>query len=216
MAYDELVLRNQKKLETLREVNRNKERAKQLLAQYKMAPVVSQTPNLKKNLLDILPPHLVPQNVGNINQVAWPFYQNFNFDMGTAPTINKDTRMTNTFQVTQEAAFLFMAISRYCSVYDGAGSLAPLQVELRDNQSARMFNSSPIPIQQIGKQGLPTILPTPMLLMPNAQFEMTLSSWLTGDDEVVGEDLQYKHQFTLFGYKMRIPDAENVLGTIFG
>lgn len=168
--------------------------------------------NLKQELDRTLPDYMSPSNVGNINKVAWFFYEQVNFDFGLNPALNTGTRQTQSFQVTQEAGFLIMAISHNSPTYDTAGLLGPWQVEMRDRQSSRQFNDNPVPLQMFGRNSCPSILPTPMLLMPNAFFDVTMSTFATAQT-AVGSG---KHQFSFFGYRIRVEDSAAVLSTIFG
>ena len=106
-----------------------------------------------------------------------------------------------------------MSISRKSYGYSTSSELAPLQVEIRDRQSSRQFNDRPIPMQMIGKKSRPTVLPTPLLIMPNAFIDVTVSSWLTGSQATVGSG---KMQFSFYGYRIRVEDADKVMSTIFG
>jgi len=168
--------------------------------------------SLRDNLKNSLPSYMNPSNVGNINQVAWFFYEQVNFDFGTNPTLTPATRQTQSFQVSQEAALLLMSVSRTFSTYSTSAGLGPWLVEFRDRQSSRQFNDLPVPLQMIGTKSNPSILPTPMLLMPNAFFDVTMTTFATSQ-ATVGES---KHQLSFFGYRVRIEDADQVLGTIFG
>lgn len=169
--------------------------------------------SLKSHIAKYLPAHLRPGNVGGYNKVTWPFWFQTNFDFGTDPTYSQNTRQTQSFQVDQEAAFLLMAISRKSYAYSTAGELAPLQFELRDRQSTRQFSDKPVSMQTIGDKSRPTILPTPMLIMPNAFIDITMTSWLQAPQASVGSG---KFQYSFFGYRIRIEDADQVLSTIFG
>lgn len=168
---------------------------------------------LKSNLAQVIPPYMMPGNVGGYNKVTWPYWFQVNFDFGANPTWSPSTRQTQSFQVTQEAAFLLMAISRKSYGYSTASELAPLQVEIRDRQSSRQFNDRPIPLQMIGKKSRPSVLPTPLLVMPNAFLDVTASSWITGSQATVGTG---KLQLSFFGYRIRVEDADKVMSTIFG
>ena len=168
---------------------------------------------LKSNLAQVIPAYMMPGNVGGYNKVTWPFWSQVNFDFGTNPTYSSSTRQTQSFQVTQEAALLLMSISRKSYGYSTSSELAPLQVEIRDRQSSRQFNDRPIPMQMIGKKSRPTVLPTPLLIMPNAFIDVTVSSWLTGSQATVGSG---KMQFSFYGYRIRVEDADKVMSTIFG
>src|ERR1035437_5876973 len=134
--------------------------------------------NLKDTLVRILPKHLIPGNVGEYNSVTWPTWYQVNFDFGHNPSYDVNTRQLQSFQNTQEAAFLFMAIGRKHYGYDNASALAPLQVEIRDRQSSRQFNDKPIPIQMLGRRAHPTVIPTPLLIMPNAFLDFTVTSFI--------------------------------------
>jgi hypothetical protein len=164
-------------------------------------------------LMGTLPPHMRPGNVGSYNKVTWPYWNQVNFDFGVNPTWTAATKQTQSFQVSQEAAFILMSITRKAYTYSTASELAPLQLEIRDRQSSRQLNDRPIPLQMIGKRSRPTILPTPMLIMPNAFIDLTLTSWITGSQATVGNG---KHQISFFGYRVRVEDADKVLSSIFG
>lgn len=174
---------------------------------------------LRKHLGDFLPPSLMPGNVGGLNAVSWDFYYSTNFDLSTFPgwpLVTNAFRQTASFQVSQEAAHMFMAISRHNNDYDGGGDLGPWQIELRDRQSSRFFNNAPIPIQMIGQHGWPTILPVPMLIMPNAFMDITMTNFLAnGVTQNVGPTSTGLSQFTLYGYRIRVEDADKVLSSIF-
>lgn len=169
--------------------------------------------DLKQNLMRALPAHLVPGNVGSFNKVTWPFWYQVNFDFGTNPSWSSSTRQTQSFQNTQEAAFLLMSISRKSYSYTTASDLAPLQIEIRDRQSSRQFNDRPIPLQMFGKRSHPTVLPTPMLIMPNAFIDVIASSWVDVTQATTGNG---KFQLSFFGYRIRTEDASKVLSSIFG
>lgn len=171
--------------------------------------------NLHKTLNSILPPNMRPGNVGDYSSVTWPMWYQADFDFGTNPSYTSNSRQTQNFQNTQEAAFLFMAISRKHYGYDTASALAPLQVEIRDRQSSRQFNDNPIPIQMIGRRNHPTTLPTPMLVMPNAFLDITASTWLPAGNTMATTG-SGKFQLTFFGYRIRVEDSGKVLSSIFG
>lgn len=189
-------------------------------------PIVTQGQGLHQNLSSILPGNLVPGNVGQINKVAWNFYYAVNFDLSETQSwidiggdggIDANTKQTRSFQVSQEAAFIFMGIMRKAEDYSSVGDLGPLAIDYRDRQSSRFFNDNPIPIQNIARKGYMTYLAVPMLLMPNASFELTLSSYLeAGVTQDANSGDSGKHQFVLYGYRTRVEDAANVLSLIFG
>jgi hypothetical protein len=169
--------------------------------------------SLKSHLQQILPPGMVPGNVGQINEVMWPFFSVITIDFGTNPTYGPSTRQAQSFQVTQEACLLISKISRKSFAYSTAGELAPLQLTIRDRQSSRQLNDRSFPLQMIGKKSRPCVLPTPYIVMPNGFFEVEVTSWLTANQVTVGNG---KHQFIFEGYRIRIEDQDKVLSTIFG
>ncbi len=180
-----------------------------------MAPIpYNQAAGLRQQLAEQLPGYMQPSNVGQINQVQWMYHFNLTFDFGANPTWSPSTRQTQSFQVDQEACLLLMGIARSSSNYNSATELAPLAIEMRDRQSARVFDNSPIPIQAFGTKSNLTVLPTPFLLMPNAFLDVTMTSLQTGSQTTISATS--KHHFSFFGYRMRIDDAQAVLSTIFG
>ncbi len=173
--------------------------------------------DLRQSLGSFIPPHLMPGNVGPLNSVVWPFWFPVDFDYGDDYTIKGGglDPQNQTFQVTQEASLLLIGITRQANSYSTAGHLGPWTITARDQQSSRQFNDTPIPIQQISRfGGQPTKLPTAMLLMPNARFEVQMNSWIPADTNQVTEGSTHQ-QFVFFGYRIRIEDAEKVMGSIF-
>lgn len=171
--------------------------------------------NLKDQLDKVIPPYQRPSNVGPMNVVTWPYYHDVSFDLGTNPTWTSSSSQTRNFQVSQEAGFLLMAVGRNAWDSSHAGDLAPLQIEIRDRQSTRVFNDRPMPIQNIGKKKDPTVFPTPMLIAPNAIIEVIASSWV---DSTVSMPTVGIGKFDLFffGYRIRIEDLNKVQSTVFG
>jgi hypothetical protein len=194
---------------------------KQMRKEYKMAKQMSvgalegDPKSLINQLKRFLPEHLIPSNIGGYDRVAWPFWFSVDFDFGSNPTITNASRQTKNFQVTQEAGFLMMAIFRKSYEYGTSGELGPWNIEVRDRQSSRQFNDRPIPMQMIGKKSRPTILPTPMMISPNAFIDVTMSSWLP-DGVSQATTGSGKHQFTFFGYRTRVENTEQLMSLIYG
>src|SRR5690606_6088756 len=125
------------------------------------------------------PAHLRPTNVGNLHGVQWWYLQSIAIDFGTNPTLTSTLESTASFQVTQEAAFIMMAISWAPRSSTTSGLLGPYTIKrIQDRQSSRQFNDSPIPVQMIGTRSMPSVLPTPMVVMPNAFIDVTMGTWL--------------------------------------
>ena len=169
--------------------------------------------SLEQTLKKILPAYMMPTNVGDINTVSWPFYHVVDFDFGADPTYGPNTRQTQSFQVTQEAAFVMTKLSMKTFDDSDAGELAPLSLRIVDRQSSRQFTDGLLPIQMIGSKSYPTVFPTPMLIMPNAFMDFTLESWLTSNQATTGVG---KFQLMVEGYRIRIGDMNKVLSTVFG
>ena len=169
--------------------------------------------SLEQTLKSIVPGYMMPTNVGDINQVSWPFYHVVDFDFGTDPTYGPTTRQTQSFQVTQEAAFIITKFSVKSFSDTTSGELAPLSIRMIDRQSSRQFNDLAIPIQMLGGKSYPTVFPTPMLIMPNAFMDFTMESWLTASQATTGSG---KFQLMIEGYRIRLGDMTKVLSTIFG
>lgn len=161
-----------------------------------------------------LPNHLRPTNVGNLHGVQWWFLQTAFFDFGVDPTLTINSEVTSSFQVTQEAAFIMMAISWAPESSTTSGLLGPYTIKkISDRQSSRQFNDAPIPLQMIGTRSLPTVLPTPMVIMPNAFVDITMGTWLAAgqSQDTVGSGY---HQLLFHGYKTRVEDVDQVLSLV--
>lgn len=186
---------------------------------FKNVPVVKSdggNRSLKSRLMSILPPELMPTNVGAIDSVAWQYTFSLDFDFGDDPTFSPLLTQEQQFQVPQEAAFLLLSVARSSAEYSTAGSLGPWQIDyIKDLQSSRTFNASPIVFQSFGQNSNPTILSTPMLFYPNAFVSARMSSFVPNAEayQVQGSS---KHQLSFFGYRVRMGDELKMLSTIFG
>ena len=205
-------------LNNLKRALRDREKSLNARAMYLNKPESFPANNIKSlqdSLLGKLPTHMVPGNVGGINEVTWPFMFQINLDVGTNPSIVDTSFTKGSFQVDQEAAFLMMSVSRAHST-DAAGQSAtinaPLQVEIIDRQSSRRFNNAPMPLQMIGQNSCPSIMPTPMLFLPNAFIDFVVNGIPASPVSFNGSG---KFQLSFFGYRIRTDDAGKVLSTIF-
>lgn len=171
---------------------------------------------LKQELSNNLPQHMLPANVGALNEVAWPFFFQANLDFGQNPELSTVRQVSSFFQVDQEASFLLMSISVMFSRDENNASAieqSPVEIELIDRQSSRRFNNAPIPLQMIGSNSNPLVLPTPMLIMPNAILDVKASGMQIVPNQYTGSG---RFQLSFFGYRTRVENASNVLSTIFG
>ncbi|MEO5348878.1 MAG: hypothetical protein H7836_04455 [Magnetococcus sp. YQC-3] len=175
-------------------------------------------PSLKQEMNTSLPAALRPGNVGAINRVIWPFWFTF-----TAPELAPNTSSQGFFTVTQEAAFVFMSMTKsvfkktvgptqytYIDPNDetGAGQADGLKWTMRDAQSSRVFSNLPVEMDHFGHPDYPFVLSTPILFLPNSTIEMTYQNDNASDT--------YVPFITLFGYRVRVEDAQHLLGTVIG
>ena len=173
---------------------------------------------LSSDLRNVLPEHMLPGNVGKMNEIVWPFWKSVKFEFGVNPSWTVNTRETEGFQIDQEAGFLLSAIHRKAWDSTTAGDRAPLQVEFQDRQSKRLFQNTPMPLQAIGKRDNPLILPVMFLIEPNAHLDVIMSSidstiGGTGTQTTVGDGT---HELVFFGYRIRMGDMKAVYKAIFG
>lgn len=172
--------------------------------------------DLRATLQGALAPNMMPANVGGLNEVAWPFYFQVPIDFGDDPTVSSAIIQKNSYQIDQEAAFIWMSLGVTFGTDDANASAlvkAPIQVQIFDRQSSRQFNSSPVPVQMIGQNSNPSVLPTGMFLQPNAFLDVVVSGLRDIPQDQTGSG---KLQFSFFGYRTRIENASKVLSTIYG
>lgn len=169
---------------------------------------------VRDELLSKIPRHMMPGNVGDTNKVIWPFHFTVEFDFGANPVWSSATRATKFFQVTQDAGFLLCGVARTSSSFDAGSELAPLGLDIRDRQSARQFNNSPIPIQMIGRSSKYTQFHEPLWINPSAFVDVTLSS-LLNTATIANTSASAKITLTFFGYRMR-SGGKTEMGTTVG
>lgn len=170
---------------------------------------------LRDSLMGALPNHMMPGNVGGLNEVCWPFYFQASVDFGSDPTIQANNYKSSYFQVDQEAGFLLLSIGvSFMTDSVGASAIAnaPVQIELIDRQSSRRFANDPIPLQMFGGNSLPSVFPTPFYMQPNAFLDIKANGMLETAQDFTGSGL---FKLSFFGYRIRTEDAGKVLSTIF-
>ena len=171
---------------------------------------------LQSNMMN-LPSQFRPGNLGDINRVVWPFW----FTTSKVTLVPNSTAQGN-ITITQEAAFIWLSYTK--TVYleevgvpgnynfidpeqpDSAGKSNNLTMSIRDSQSTRTFMNLSIDINQVGYWKYPTMLPTPQLILPNSNIEFQFSN----NDQ----DNTYRPYITMFGLRVRIEDAKDILSTI--
>ncbi len=170
---------------------------------------------LKQNFDVKLPPHLRPGNLGDLNAVIWPFW----FTLAPTQDVGPNGNVRTSVTVTQEAAFILMSITK--TVYEKTGpnyayldpeqpstafEASGLSLAMKDAQSTRVFQNLPIDTDHLGHPQHPTILPTPVFFLPRASIEI----------EYFNTDAArtYRPFTTLFGYRVRLDDAQNTMSTV--
>lgn len=168
-----------------------------------------------------LPEKMVPGNIGDISAALWPFWFSFNSN-----ELMPGNGMNTSVTITQEAAFILMAINK--TVFLRTGAIAPFQYTainaldsseavsnapdlmftLRDAQSTRVFLGNPMSVDELGCAEFPTILPTPQLMLPNSTMECIYQNNHASN--------VYVPFVTLFGYRLRIENAAQILSMITG
>jgi hypothetical protein len=162
------------------------------------------------------PSGLAPGNVGDINMVIWPYF--FTTDIPNLPLSANQTFQTG-FSNTYEAAFIFMSFTKTVYLNDAGswGWLNPdtqfpnapgLVFTLRDSSSSRQFYDKPIDIDQYGHPRHPTKFPRPIMLLPNQVMQIQFTNTHPFN--------QYIPFITVFGYRLRIEDAQKFLSLIYG
>jgi hypothetical protein len=63
-------------------------------------------------------------------------------------------------------------------------------------------------MDMVGSPQYPSVLPTPMMFLPNSNIEITYTN--------ENASVTYVPFITFFGYRMRVDDAQNLLSTVVG
>jgi len=199
------------------ELQMNKEASlvKNLEMKGQQVPTTGPT-SLQTNLMSVAQ-KLRPGNLGDINRVVWPFW----FTTSKTTVVPNSVAQGN-ITVTQEAAFIWLGHAKavfleepgsagnynYIDPFqsDASGKSNNLTMTIRDSQSSRVFMNKSIDINQVGSWFYPTILPTPQLILPNSNIEFQFSN----NDQ----DNTYRPYVTIYGLRVRIEDAKNILSTL--
>lgn len=184
-------------------------REKALSNQYQMPN--SSIEAVRSSMMAGLPIDIVPLNIGNIEKAAWNYWFPVNFLFSGVTEINQNLRQTSYFQVDQEAAFIMTHVSYN---FRDSDQYTAWNISFTDRQSQRQLQNNPVPITSFGQRGLQTKLTTPYLLMPNAQFEVTLQSTQFGTFTPVAP-VDIALQMTFHGIRMRVDDASEILSTMY-
>jgi hypothetical protein len=180
----------------------------------------SNTPqeNLLEFLKSFMPEELIPTNVGKLENVLWPFHYEVDFSdaddamFGNNPTYTRYARVGKNFKTLQDSAFLLIGMSRNFNTHGSAGKGAPLEVTLKDSQSARQLNNEPFNVQFMGANSVMTKFPAPYFVSPTGTMRVELSTFIENNVTLVGDGSQF---FTFYGYEVRSAELENVLTNIY-
>lgn len=207
-----MLLNNLKSLEA--QMNKEAGLLNNLTAQGHQVPTAG--PKTLSHNLQSIAKKLRPGNLGDINRVVWPFW----FTTSKATLVPNSTVQGN-ITVTQEAAFIWLGHTKAVFMEDGTpgnfiyidpqqpdGSAKAnnLTVSIRDSQSSRTFMNKSIDINQMGSWYYPTILPTPQLLLPNSNIEFQFAN--------SDQNNTYRPFITVYGLRVRIEDAQDILSTV--
>ncbi len=160
-----------------------------------------------------------PGNIGDINQVIWPF--SFVF---SSQDVNPGSSVINSFSVTQEAGFIMRSMTKQVYLKDGFGfytyidpyavsestnSANGLSFTLKDAQSSREFNGRAAQdIDTIGNANFPTMYPSSIFLLPNQTMQILFTN--NHPTNI------YRPFVVVSGYRIRVSDAQKILSTVTG
>lgn len=207
------------KLKTKQDIQRLEKQIQDL--QRRMSEQKKAVPGPKSvaaQLKGVLPPPLLPGNVGDIKQVIWDFAFTFPYTR-LLPGQAADAVLT----ITQEAGFVVTHMSQvvfwelgagplysyscYTPTFSLAQSTAPdLKYLLIDAQSSRTFHNAPEAIDNLGIGISRTHLPTPLFFLPTSTIVCRYQN-----DSATNSYVPF---ITLYGYRVRIDEAQKVLSTM--
>lgn len=158
-------------------------------------------------------PDVVSSGIRDVNKVIWPFTFSTGF-LQTSPTI---TFAEKNITVTQEAAFVATAMIKqvfrkigpnnyqYIDYEDNSVLIDNLYMTLSDPQSGRNFHRDPMLVEHIGDALYPTKLLSRPLILPNSSINVKIYNQGT---------TEYFTNISLIGYRVRIEDAQEMLGLV--
>lgn len=161
-----------------------------------------------------------PGNIGEINNVIWPF--SFVF---SSQDVNPGQSVINSFSVTQEAGFIMRSMTKQVylkdtitgfytyidpfAVSESVNSANGLSFTLKDAQSSREFNGRAAQdIDTLGNANFPTFYPSTVFLLPNQTMQILFTN--NHPTNV------YRPYVVVSGYRIRVADAQNILSTVTG
>jgi len=163
-------------------------------------------------------PNLQAGDIKDINKIIWPFY--FTTPFVELPPLSSISRYIS---VTQEAPFVWTYTVKtifekvalgggnyrwnYIDPNDFSDGIAEnLEFNITDAQSSRTFHFNPISINHVGHAQEPEKLETPMMIPSNNNLEI---KFYNNDPSKT-----YIPFFTLYGYRVRVNDAQDLLSLV--
>jgi hypothetical protein len=155
-------------------------------------------------------------NVNDINSIIWPFF--FQSEMvEVGPNSNEVLNIS----ITQEAPFSMVEMCKVVFYDDGgtwrylnpkaydnnvqAGNANGLKFSVVDSQSGRSWFEAPVSLDHIGDGKNPYKLPSPILVLPNANLEVQMFN---------SSSTTYRVCMMFKGYRVRVEDANNILSLV--
>lgn len=153
---------------------------------------------------------IVPAGIKDINKIIWPYVMSSGF-METSSTI---TTASKNMLVNQEAGFVVTKVIHQVFEKMGAGNyrwvdlqnefVEGLYFNFSDPQSGRYFAQEPFSINHLGDGQFFTKLLGRPLILPNSAFNVEVINQ--------GSSKNYFTNISFQGYKIRIEDAQDILG----
>lgn len=148
---------------------------------------------------------LPPGDITRVNDTVWPFV----FGTGRV-NVNAGATVPSTISINQDGAFVIVEyVKTVYAITTGplninyldpempnqAGLADGLTFQFRDAQSQRQFMDKPMSINHVGNPLYPTRFVRPMILNPNAIFEIDITNSSTNN---------YVVMFGFNGYRLRL------------
>lgn len=207
----------------LREIMRNQQMLEALTKRYNAKP--ASTPaavsggarGLEQKFSHGILAGFRPGNIGDINQVIWPFF----FPFSATQDVNPGQSTFESFSVTQEAAFLWRYTIKAVFEFSGGdytyidpynfdesvNNANGLKMVIRDAQSTREFHGRTFEdVDNIGTGNFPSLNPSTVLLLPNQTMQIQFTN---------SDPARVYRPFVVFvGYRVRLEDAQKILSTV--
>lgn len=159
-------------------------------------------------------PDVVSSGIRDVNKVIWPF----TFSTGFLETSSSITFAEKNITITQEAAFVVTQMIKqvfkkigpnnyeWVDPRDISQRVEDLYFTLSDPQSGRNFHREPMLVEHIGDSLFPTKMLSRPLILPNSSLNVKLYNQ--------SASLNYFTNISLIGYRVRIEDAQELLGLV--